>query len=59
MSWNMMGTIEHDYSTPFIDKALNRSKKHPSKKGGSQYRQKKTFTANPLWRKAYTGRSEK
>lgn len=57
MSWNMMGTITHDYSTPFIDRLMRRHEKYPKRNCKKQL--KHDFTVNPLWKKAYAGRSEK
>lgn len=57
MSWNMMGTISHDYSTPYHDRIARQYKKQQGKSAGKKQR-KHDFEVNPLWKKAYTGRSE-
>lgn len=57
MSWNLMGTITHDYSTPYHDRIARQYQRKKAKPAAKKPQH--VFAANPLWKKAYAGRSEK
>ena len=57
MSWNMMGTVVHDYNTPYHDRIARQYQRKKAKPAAKKPQH--VFAANPLWKKAYAGRSEK
>lgn len=54
---NQLGTIVQDFSNPYMDKQKRESSKR-LKGRPRNWKYKYEFAVNPLWKKAYTGRSE-